>query len=325
MDKTFYLLSKNHNFSNAMSAAMINKYKSVGSRHHFNLYINLFEDGNEFKLNSIKYSFAGTKSYMLKKHNDSLLSWEESKIIENIKNKNLHINNDGLIGLCTIASIIKMCKRAGCKYVYLPITLNYGRVNNLLHQTSLIIDLNGIFMYYEPYGRYIKYDKKYDEVICNLFHVFDGCNLFNEKNIICNTYHNIFNMSEGIQTIIMKKNNEQAVRFNIEYDKALAEVKRIYPGFREPPENTTQKDDYTYKIVNLLYALDGREVAEVLECYGKYGSKTCVSITLVEMDAFFNCMSKNIPVTFLNNFYNEFRVEMPNYVLMAKLDALLNK
>lgn len=375
--KLAYLLCTCSKFNDAFMAAMIKQYencKTVATRHYFTLYITLGEKHSHiFNIASVDFKFANssnkTLADVLQMHNNKMLSWEMYTIYENLQKQNINLDTHQLIGIYTIASLIKYYRNAGFKYAFIPLVINYGRGGEILHQAALIIDFDGIFLFYEPYGKYTKYEKSYAEAVCQFFHIFDGCDLFEKPNEmvrlnpelqsynLCYTYHDFLGINDingGIQTIIMDINNSRSKSFDIIYGQLIKEIKEAFPNYNLEPNNYEDQDkkDHTYKILRLLSNIDKSNIDRslnispeklikynalfnrVLECYCCYNSKTCVTITLVELNEFFKqtsdlkksnkFISQKIQESHLKTLYNEFKVSNPNAVLMQKLNNLMN-
>ena len=376
--KLAYLLCTCSKFNDAFMAAMSKQYeicKTVATRHYFTLCITLGENNpGTFNIASVDFKFANssnkTLADVLQMHNNKLLSWEMQTIYENLQKQNINLDTHQLIGVYTIASLIKYYRNAGFKYVFIPIIINYGRGGGILHQAALIIDFDGIFLFYEPYGKYTKYEKSYAEAVCQFFHIFDNCDLFKKSQAIlqsnpklqnynqCDTYHSFLGLDDtnGIQTIIMDINNSRFKTFDIIYNQLIKEIKETFPTYKLEPYDDAEQDkkDHTYKILRLLSNIDESYIDKspnispddkikyntlfnrVLECYCCYNSKTCVTITLVELNEFFKHSSRlNIPNKsninniepirdIINNLHSEFKVANPNAVLMRKLNNLMN-
>ena len=375
--KLAYLLCTCSKFNDAFMSAMCRqyeKYKTVATRHYFTLYITLGEKNTDkFNVESVDFKFANSRNKtladVLQMHNNKMLSWEMQTIYENLQKQNISLDTYQLIGVFAIASLIKYYKNAGFKYAFIPIVINYGRGGGILHQAALIIDFDGIFLFYEPYGKYTKYEKSYADAVCEFFHIFDNCDLFAKPNDIthlnpklqnynqCDTYHNFLGIDDtygGIQNIIMDINNSRSKTFDIMYDQIIKEIKETFPNYNlEPIDDTKQdKKDYTYKILELLSNFDNSNIDRLsntspenkekynillnrlLECYCCYNSKTCVTITLVELNEFFKHSSslgkfdkvnlRKMQESRLKNLYNEFKVSNPNAVLMQKLNTLMD-
>jgi hypothetical protein len=364
--KLAFLLSTCHKFSDAFMAAMTRQFeksKTVATRHYFTFYINLYEPqepkyNEKFAVRDTYFEFAGSDDIILAEalqlHNNSMLSWEMKVIYNNLLRQNIKLEVPEIIGVYTIASLIKYYRGTGFKYIFIPVIIDYGRGGNIVHQTGLIIDFSGQFLFYEPYGKYMKYGKSYSEAVCAFFRIFDGCRLFGGQDVRASTYHDFLGLNGdagGIQHIILKRNNARADVFNAEYKKLVDEIKKEYPDNVIAPYNKNSlgneghdkdgNDDYTANIVTLLNNLDSsfldsssdknkketylRLLNKALEYYCCYNSKTCVTITLVEMYEFFKASELNNNITEkIGALYDEFKVDKPNSVLMLKLNKLLD-
>jgi hypothetical protein len=364
--KLAYLLCTCGKFGDAFMSELCKQYegsKTVATRHYFNLCINLYEPTSElykdrFAVSDSNFKFAGSDDPLLAEtlqlHNNEVLSWEMVKIYENLKKQNISLDAYQIVGLYTVASLIKYYKDAGFKYIFIPITLDYGRTSHILHQTALLIDFEGRFLFYDPYGTYQKHEKDYGKSVCEFFHVFDDCSLFGDSTApdkpACVTYHEFFGVGYGdggIQNILLNRNNARVSSFNKEYDQTVAEIKEEFPTFDLSDDDATQDtQDHTFKILDLLFKFDyaninktltsdggklttyERLLHKVLEHYCCYNSKTCVTITLVEMNEFFKytetSKTTNEIAFKINNLYNEFKITAPNKILMSKLNSLLN-
>lgn len=351
--KLAYLLSICHKFSESFFATMTKQYEKdriLATRHYFTLMIDLYEppNTNKFSVKNVYCSFANSKNVVLLEalqyHNNKILSWEMKHIYEALKNQNINLDVHQIISLYTVASLIKIyraSKDQRFKYIFVPVIINYGRSSTLYHQTALIVDYeNSRCMYYEPYGKYTKYGKTYSESICNLFRVFDNLDLF-DSQLQSETYHKTLGLSQGIQEIILQKNNKRYNQFNDEFNTLVQTIKKEFPDQKiEPVYKIAEldKQDYTFKILDLLFNFDISKIDELhpekihiykellyktLEIFCCYNSKTCVTITLIEMDYFFKLtgddMSKKI-----KSLYDEFDVDKPNIILMTKLNSLIN-
>ena len=330
--KLAYLLSTCHKVSDAFFSAVIKQHepqKIVATRHDFMLYIDLYEkeDSDLFHVRDVHFKFAGSGdpilAEVLQAHNNEILSQEiMASLYKNIKNLGINISAYKMVSMYSVASLIKLYRAEGFKYVLIPVVINYGRDSNLCHQSALLVDLSSVIMYYEPYGMYKKFDKSYKKCVCDLFSSLGNVGLF-ESDTSCITYHEKLNLDKGIQQIILEKNNNRAAEFNKEYDTLVSEFNKEFPN------NFTikgEKQDKTFKILELLFCIDTYDfdydkkvkyekfLTEALKIYCCYNSKTCVTITLVEMNEFFKGDIKNL--------YKAFNVEKPNILLMDKLNSL---
>jgi hypothetical protein len=346
--KLAYLLSSCPKISRTFYNRVFDQYKlnintptknSVAYRKNFLLFLTLGETiPDNYNISGIKYSFLEDEylSYKVLNHSNRNLNISEINYIQNelsIRNIN---NAKDTLSMCSIASMIKTYSQS-YSYLIIPIILNYGRGDNFVHQTLLIIDFTGKIMFYEPYGKYNKYNMDYSRCICNLFKIF-GTFLSTSTNYtqykICDTYHNVYNLDRGIQDIIMQKNNNRFDKFKIQYDEIIKKIQIYFPDENYNKNAISITDDKTVNIVRLMSVLnkyDNRNkkkefnhiYEEAMKLYCGMNSKTCVTITLVEIDYFLGIPKKDQEKK-LNEFYNKFNVEVPNNVLMNKLSDLLN-
>jgi len=351
--KLAYLLSSCHKFTDSFMTMMTKQFEeghTLATRHYFNLVIKLKEPtngkyNNKFAIDQVEYEFAGTNDIVigtaLQAFNTQKLSWEISELCSNLNNQGISLTYNQLISLLTIAAVVKYYKYHKYKYSFFPITLDYGR-GKMLHQTALIIDYKGRFIYYEPYGKYMKYDKSYAECVCDLFGAFATLQLFETNEFESLTYHKFLNLSDGIQNIIRTKNNALSKYFEESYKNITEEIGKLMPQYNVNNKKTIDATDLTIKVIDLLsfmnYISDNAAnlssddftkfmelMNKSIELYHNYNSKTCVTITLIEMNEFFKASIQNdtgISET-IKNLYGEFDIEKPNSVLMGKLNALL--
>jgi len=216
----------------------------------------------------------------------------------------------------------------------IPVILDYGKNDKFVHQTMLIIDFDGKIMFYEPYGKYIKYKMDYSACVCDLFSVF-GKFFPDQSGGICDTYHNIYGLDTGIQSIIMGINNKKFTEFKEQYNTIIKKIQNTFPDMDYDKNAISTTDDKTVKVLSLMGKLnnygdvdDGdvetfKEIYnETMGIYCSMNSKTCVTITLVEMNYLLKIPKKEQEER-LRNFYNGFRVDAPNIILMEKLSDLL--
>ena len=347
--KVSYLLCSCHKFSESVFAKFIKQYeknKTVATRHFFTLFINMKEPKNkpdQFNIDNVKFKFEfdsnNISTKTLQKHNMDILTFNEIKTVrDNINNMGINLLDYDLIAILQIAALIKIYKNNGFKYIFIPVVINYGRYSHLLHQTVLIIDCRGMFIYYEPYGVYTKYNKSYKQCICELFM---SMNVMFDKPVKSVSYHDLFNNGkEGIQNIILKINNERDYLFAHEYDTLFNKITNRYPlimlnkyGKLNTPDD--ERSDKTEQIMDMMSKVDETEVnkdlhEETLKLYQQYNSKTCVTITLVEMDLFFDTISKygydNSRISqVIGDLYKTFHISIPNTILFNKLIELITK
>lgn len=348
--KLAFLLCTCSKFNSSFMSLMIKQYetsRTVATRHYFRFHIVLQEPSygkfaNKFAIKRVWFEFADSTDPILgvalQAHNNEVLSWEIPKIYNKLVEKNINLNANEIIGVLTLAALVKLYKGSGFKYIFIPVIIDYGRVSNMSHQTGLIIDYSGRFVFYEPYGGYKKHDKSYSECVCDFFEIFDKLNFFDTSSFESITYHKWLGLSDGIQNIILVKNNARAEQFEKSYVSIIEELKEFVPDYYDKSKKDPK--DKTYKIVELLSDLDNlaRQIPpekmdsfmilanKVLELYYYYNSKTCVTITLIEMNDFFNsAQTDNFDTTAkkISLLHGEFDVAEPNKVLMDKLNKLL--
>jgi hypothetical protein len=354
--KLAYLLSTCHKFNEVFTNNILNQFKlhnhdsSVAYRQFFSLYITLKENNSDeqFEVSDIDFSFVKNKQIsteILQCSNATLNNADIQHIQQCLLKLNINDNINGhqMISMCSVATLIKLYSSL-YSYIYIPVTLDYGRGDNFVHQTSLIIDCSGTIMYYEPYGLYKKYNKSYVKCIRSLFgslnKVLHDYRRYNIKPVISDTYHSIYNLNEGIQNIIIKKNNSHVVEFNTKYNEVLTKIKVYFPKYyhiiKEKVEEEVSFDDKTLPILTLMSQLNNMHVNDdkitiynqiyktVMEIYCSLNSKTCVSITLIEMDKLFKIKKTQNVSNELKILYETFNIDYPNKILMGYLYSLLD-
>lgn len=291
--KLAYLLSICNKFSRIFCAEML-KSLNVASRYQFSLDIVLHEPG-EFQVKYVYFEFAGMSNTTI----EEVLKLHNTKIL----------NKDYPAAIGTVLALYKDYIMSGShKYMFIPITLNYGRDDGFVHQTGLVAK-DGVIMFYEPYGKYMKYGKSYKKCIVEYLSRF-----FASFDCETHAYHDYFNIPKGIQTIILENNNANQ-NFQRDFDAIMSEIKSKYPDFTFKPLADADGDN-TFAILELLLQFDrDQEIVEkILECYHNYNSKTCVSITYVEIDHLVRG----------EELYSSF-TSSPNTTLMKKLNQLFER
>jgi len=321
-------------FNSSFFSMLIKKYEkgTVATRHFFRFHIVLHEPDDKFAVKRVWFEFVDLPNSILnvalQSHNKEILMDEVEKIHKSVEKK-IKITTDELVGVLSIASLIKTY--ANFKYVFVPVIIDYGRGSNMSHQTGLLVDYSGKFIFYEPYGKYVKHDKSYAECVCDFFEVFKFGSFEKFESI---TYHKWLGLSDGIQNIILTKNNARASEFEKLYNTLVKDINKIMP-YKESRKK--DEKDKTFKILELLENLDNLGgttpefvslVNRALEQYYYYNSKTCVSISLVEMNELFksthNKDSFEVTAEKIKKLHAEFDIAEPNTVLMRKLGALMD-
>ena len=322
--KLAYLLSTCFKVSEGVMKVMTKQYeksKTLATRHYFTLFINFYEkiDDSNFYISDSYSTFANSKNTVfldaLQYHNDSVLNSNEMvKINDNLIKNNIKLTAYQLVSIYSIATLIKLYKSKGFNYVFVPVCINYGRDSCLLHQTALIIDISQeqhTFIYYEPYGLYEKYDKSYKIAIKTLCECFNG--FISNYDIIYTTYHDMMGIKcDGLQKIMLDKNNEKSDEFKNQLNILLAELNKEFPGnqFIGNNHNPDAADtaDKTVDVLDVLFKTDQFDISNlsdtkkeiyfrclnaIITQYCSFNSKTCVSITIVELNEFFKISEKS--------------------------------
>jgi hypothetical protein len=155
-------------------------------------------------------------------------------------------------------------------------------------------------------------------------------------------------LNEGSQNILIRKNNDRSEQFNQSYNNIIARLKEEFSSnnfiINDDNDNALDKTDKTVNILYLLSNIDEFYIDnltdekkkiyyeilnDVLELYYYYNSKTCVSITIVEMNAFFKLSQKyrcmKIITKKIKKIYSEYDTsETPNIILMNKIYNLID-
>jgi len=336
--KIAFLLSSCIRFSHKFYKHTIKKYekdKIVATLHNFDLCVkfNKFKEGDtsDFSVKNTDFYFYDIKSNETKNifsewlqvFNNKHLSNSEIKDIWNkLSNKNIILTAYQFIPILTIAALIKMYKNT-YKYLFIPVIIDYGvDGSNIFHQTALIIDFSGKILYYEPYGRYIKFDKSYSKAMIDLFSIYES---FVGDKTTTDTYHNYIyspKLNEyGIQYYILNTNNEEFEAFEKKYNILVDKISDIALKYKITDTfinnllldiknnlitDLKNNNDQTLISVYILASLSNfnidspvsnnpeflthfKEIYNDALClYYKYNSQTCVTITIYEMDLFFN-------------------------------------
>lgn len=355
--KLAMLLSSCFKVSEGVMKIMTEQYvksKTLATRHYFVFYINLFEPSidSNFSIKDVYNTFLNTNDTVLldalQYYNDSILNYNEMlNISNNLLKEDIILSKYQKISIFSIATLIKLHRKKysseftkgnHTKYIFIPVIINYGRDSRLLHQTALIIDISQEqlkFIYYEPYGMYEKYDKLYDTAVKKLFECFNG---FMGDKIIYTTYHDMLGLKDlGIQKIIMDANNTRSDNFDLQLNKLLNELAIEFPN-EDFTGNSYDMDandnsDKTVRVLDTLFKLDRFNINNlshekkdiyfqylntILKQYCCFNSKTCVSITIVELNKFFKFSQEfhhNIPTI---------KEKMREYIMQYKNNATPN-
>jgi hypothetical protein len=162
------------------------------------------------------------------------------------------------------------------------------------------------------------------------------------------TYHDLLGLKHGIQKILVDKNNLRESKFIEDYNNTISLLKKEFPdiNFENNNEDPSAMDtkDKTVKIMNLLFNMDYFNIDTlsqdkkniyfdalntILTYYCGYNSKTCVSITITELNKFFRFSQEsnhNLQTIKQNitEMYKSYDIPIPNTVLMTDIYSLLD-
>jgi hypothetical protein len=368
MSKYAYNLSTRHSFADEAFTRLIKRHEKnniVCSKYFYNIWITLnlstgaentdfdfVEMHSEFLNSGFKtmgYENMGYKKSILE-HINKLTECEKTTISKNYSSL-IGTTSDAYDSFLLL-NLIRLYEQK-YRYLFVTFTLDYSQDIGLVHQCALLIDLKeGIFIFYEPYGTYIKYEQNYAAPIHKYLNIYAaalpkkylefGTDVKSEATgkseatVKFTTFHKHFipDFSEGIQNIILQKNNSLSDIFADELKQLLSDTEKIcselYSGITRDisiDKNPVKKTD---KTVDILTVLDNFEMykynpllrdlsTRAFKLYYLYNSKTCVSITLIEMDALFK--GEN-----LNDLYKIYKnASIPNVVLMKKITLLIEE
>jgi hypothetical protein len=270
-----YLLSSCHILSNIIFVNIIKQYQGqnlVAIRSNFKVYLNFKNNNTVFTMNRLSCKFL------------DLTKYEFIKLFcPHIKEGHDHNRHN-----CTIWHIKELITQfKNHKYIMIPATIDYGIPDTMNHQAMLIIDMQDkIFMFYEPYGKYSKFNMSYDNAVLNLFKE----NIGNEFKYT--TYHKYYNLDQGIQTILLEQNNAKP-NFKRDLENITKNKIHLYKNYLVDPVDKTIECMNVIENAEKNIISDNETYKKALELYYNYNSKTCVSITLVEMNNFLSIASKN--------------------------------
>jgi hypothetical protein len=187
------------------------------------------------------------------------------------------------------------------RYFFIPMVIDYGFGSYVVHQGGIILDANKrLAIVYEPYGRYEKMGIDYSNAIGDVLSVCF-------PDLTPTTFHKHLSLPDGLQSIILARNNAQAQQFNTEMDRLRQLLKQKGVKVNERKDGTMSNDS-TVVILDymdrLRYAPDPEIRNAVIELYKKFTSKTCVTLTLIELYTFFTGD--------VNILYKKIDVEEPN-------------
>lgn len=234
----------------------------------------------------------------------NVIMYKENLMIKlAIKNDKWECETD----LSFIASDLrKIGNNRNIKAIYYQATYQYGD-NRLMHKGAIFaFNTKKTILFYDPYGTYSKYGLDYLQPMIR--------SLNPGSDIKADKFHNKPEILKT-QSIILEKNNRRSSEYN-------ALVKSIEPDLDVKDNRISMHDgkqyreqyDATFSTFELLKKITPARI----EIFGKYSSKICVTITIVETYHFFN--------NSLDEYYKEISVtNNPNEVIMKYLKKITDK
>lgn len=293
----------------------------------------------------------------LQHSNNKYLSWEIPELHKNLMAQGIDLGVRQLVSLYTVAALVKMYRgHSRYIFVPVIINYGRGG-NIVHQCALIVDLSGKFIFYepYGKYSKYGKsYKKALRELFgafssLRLFSSFSSFPSFSYvspfpsfSSFSSEIYHDMLGLTSGIQTIILERNNARKESFDKEFKKIVdraveffgselpPKVQQSLEDFKKPnsPMKSDGLRDLTVDILDLLFEVDHHQtdekketqkdiVNDALIIYHGYNSKTCVAITLVEMDKFFSGHD-------IHAFHDRFRVAEPNKVLMDELNQLID-
>jgi hypothetical protein len=289
--------------------------------------------------------FKFRRAYFNFLYDSDLESRTISGILENLNNStDIKSANHDDIYWNSFLALIRRYTNSTYRYMYVPVIIDYGNFSGLVHQTAMVVDLQeGRFLFYEPYGEYAKYGASYKNAVRDFLLKYQFPAKYyagsSRDSIKYSTWHDYFGQPTGIQTILMRAHNQQQGSY--QQDKAtfmnqLKEISKhhhdeLEARINQQKEHPAHKDDFTFDTLEIAsyFSHNYDEISPssdiemaAMDLYFKYNSKTCVTITLTEMDFFFAYLA-DVPLDgqqrALTAYYSEF-AKYDNQKLMERLD-----
>ncbi len=357
--KYAYLLSICRTFSNRAFITLIQEFErdaTVAAKYQYEMHLRLdFANETHFALRSAGSHFLSAFGNdalnmrilgRLSTLSDAARSGIYQKYIALIGTKQTPAGGDAAVatvehaatcGVLAPLDLVRMYE--SYKYVFISFILDYGQDAGYVHQCGLLVDnVVGEFLFYEPYGTYIKYGRDYARAVGEFLQIYydelPAAFKTADGRVRCTTFHTKYGI-EGIQNIILTTNNAAAAEFETRYRTALDGIAHDYPKLHAAIQAIRTSDpiyasDKTLVILDVVSLFNrwatppGDEKyleywTTMLELYYDFNSKTCVSITLVELFNFFTEVRRGAEFIDLRGFTAEFKIGRPNDVLFPKL------
>jgi hypothetical protein len=333
MAKIASKLSTCQKLQDIMFLALVKKYEHsniVCSKYFYDIYLHMHKNGNVYVLDDAEINYLNSYNISndiarlaLKKFNDATDSPKTGYTFHD-----------------SFSALIYTYTNSKYKYLLVSIIADYSVESSLVHQCALIVDLQqGVFLFYEPYGMYKKYNASYISGMGEFLQQYKFPNKYYENgNLKYTTWHNYFGLDIGIQTILLNAHNSLQSQYENDKLQFLNKLKqtsknhydrlsgKLYKGATRP----VHKDDKTFDTMEIAEYFGktnvGNKSAEdgALKLYLDYNSKTCVTITLTEMDYFFGLhnMTNQEKSNNLKKYYSNFS-EQKNYMLFSRLHEFI--
>jgi hypothetical protein len=268
----------------------LSEHHGASSIYHTFPFIKLQSNGNLFEMTNFMFKDSYNGGLVKLCQLDCKDTYLDNAVSSFLKKAPL-INNDTSMvsNISYLISHIKLFINNKASCFFIPLTVNYGKTSSVNHQCALIINKNtkGI-LFYEPYGTYVKYNSDYSACMKQLCDVLVGVlNMEKSKSWVYDTFHNHINQNTetgGIQTILCNYNNKL---YN-HWSKLMLEIFPNWEIVKHMYLDDLDKKDLNHYILNVLDKLykkrDHDNIIKALYIYGMSNSKTCVSITIMEID-----------------------------------------
>ncbi len=368
--KNIHRLSIDHHFAKRQFNKLIKRYeknKILCGKYFLGVWIDVFiprgiekiDKNKVFEFKNISFSFLADdqknmNNIEIQVLNDlnSLNNTEKNDIIQNYNNLFNTKNQTNLNYLFIIPNLINMFYKKEYRFLFIPTTVDFNVDVGLVHQCLLLIDLReGVILFYEPYLSFVKYEHDYSFPIKDFFQIYKNClpeHFILDDKVKYKNYSEYFeiNRHDGIQSIILNKNNTKKQEFEGLYNTLLQKIKNDIPNLfdkikfvQERNNNPVNSTDNTIKILDVIYYFEKWKLEskfseiynEILYIYGLYNSKSCVSLTLIEMNYLFHIISSNQDISneslksFIKDFHKKFKtVEYPSKIVLQELYSFIN-
>lgn len=309
------------------------KSGTVCAKYYYDLYLRLNKNGDTYKLLHAEINFL---------ENSNLANKDVIGILDDFNKEAGVSTSSGDVFHDSFLALITIYSRTAYHYLFLSVITDYSIDASLVHQCALLVDLReGRFLFYEPYGKYSKYNADYSPAVVEFLEQYQFPAKFYENGKLrFDTWHHYFNLPIGIQSIVLDAHNQQREQYELDKQQYIANLRRTNPEMAKHiiaqlergKDAPVHKDDYTFDTLEIAGYFgkycdsDGQAENGALELYYKYNSKTCVTITITELDYFFTNLA-TLSFTDQHNallaYYNEF-AQQKNKKLVVRLNEFIS-